>query len=411
MWLLPSGFPEYTPSQQIVFDKIKHLIEEKYKSFGYSHIHTPAIESNKILLAKSGEETGKQIFGLYWLAQWAEDLKDYSLHFDLTIPFARYVLDHESELVFPFKRYQIQAAWRWERAQRWRFREFWQCDIDTVWRADSSSSTIFYDAETLIVMAEVFAEIQKIYPSIPNVAIHYNDRRFLWKLLDHYPNKSDLYSLFDKYYKIWEEKFNQELQNLVWEEESEKIKFQIQNPDKNPELLELEKYISQLNINNLKLIFDPFITRWLDYYTGMVYETFFENEMSLGSISSGWRYENLTTYIDPKRNFSGVWWSIGISRLVSLILEKESDSIGKTTDYLCLNFLDTLEETIKLANKLRSEWNIVEIYPSPDKLWKQFSYADKKKIPLVLILWDWEKSEWIYKIKNMKTWIESSYDL
>ena len=199
--LLPSGFPEYSPSQQATFDRIKTIIEKNYLSFGYYHIHTPAVESNKVLLAKSGQETSKQIFWLYGLAQGGEDLKDYSLHFDLTIPFARYILDHEAEITFPFKRYQIQPVWRGERAQRGRFREFWQCDIDTVWRADSANSMVFYDAETLLVIAKIFEEIRKEY-QIWKVTIHYNDRKFLAKLLDDYPNKSELYILFDKYYKI-----------------------------------------------------------------------------------------------------------------------------------------------------------------------------------------------------------------
>jgi len=169
---------------------------------------------------------------------------------------------------------------------------------------------IFYDAETLVVIGNIFQELQREYPSIGKVTIHYNDRKFLAKLLDHYTNKSELYSLFDKYYKIGKEKFTKELINLIGESEAKKIQQQLTNPEKNPELLELETYIKKLNTNNLSLVFNPFITRGLDYYTGMVYETFFDDDMALGSISSGGRYENLTTYIDPKRNFSGVGGSI-----------------------------------------------------------------------------------------------------
>lgn len=399
----PSWFPEYTPSEQAVFDKIKFIIENGYKSFWYSHIYTPAVESNKVLLAKSGNETSKQIFWLYGLAQWSEDLKEYSLHFDLTIPFARYILDHEWEITFPFKRYQIQPVRRWERAQRGRFREFRQCDIDTVRRDETKDSMIFYDAETLIVIWNIFQEIQREYLNIWKVTIHYNDRRFLSKLIDHYPNSSDLYSLFDKYYKIWKDKFDEELTTLIGKEEADKVQNQLKNPEKNPELLELESYIQKLNTNKIGLVFDPFITRWLDYYTGMVYETFFDEDMALGSISSGWRYENLTTYIDPKRNFSGVWWSIWISRLVSLILEKWIWTLKSRTTHLCINFTETLEEIVKIADKLRSEWKYVEIYPVADKLGKQFGYADKKWIPNVVILWEWEKEKWVYKIKHMIT--------
>lgn len=409
MWLLPSWFPEYSPNEQAVFDKINFIIEKHYKSFGYSHIYTPAVESNKVLLAKSGQETSKQIFGLYWLTQWWDDLKDYSLHFDLTIPFARYILDHEWELTFPFKRYQIQPVWRGERSQRGRFREFWQCDIDSVWRADSKDQMLFYDAETLVVIANIFEEIKEKYFKWKSISIHYNDRKFLAKLLDHYPNKSDLYNLFDKYYKIWADKFNEELINLIGEQEAKIIQQKLSNPEKNEELLEVENIIKKLNTQNLKIIFDPFITRGLDYYTGMVYETFFDDDMALWSISSGWRYENLTTYIDPKRNFSGVGWSIGISRLMALLFENWKWLEQSNTTHLCVNFAETFTDICNIANKLRSEWNNVEIYPSADKLGKQFGYADKKGIPNVVILWEWEKSDWIYKIKNMTTGEEKEY--
>ena len=445
MWFLPSGFPEYSPTEQAVFDRVKSIIEEHYKSFGYSHIYTPAVESNKVLLAKSWQETSKQIFWLYGLGnikdrenkfKWSFDtlwenfhdkevdwkvtaenmkkklteglydlekwvIKDYSLHFDLTIPFARYILDHENEITFPFKRYQMQPVWRGERSQRGRFREFWQCDIDTVWRADSKDQMLFYDAETLIVIANVFEDIRKNYLKWKSISIHYNDRKFLAKLLDHYTNKTDLYSLFDKYYKIGKEKFDQELINLVGETESNKIQKQLSNPEKNPELLELEENIKKLNTQKLKIIFDPFITRGLDYYTGMVYETFLDDDMWLWSISSGGRYENLTTYIDSKRNFSWVGWSIWISRLMALIFENGEWSKQTTTNYLCINFKETFGDICNIAQKLRKENNNVEIYPSADKLGKQFWYADKKGIPLVIILGEWEKKEWIYKIKDM----------
>ena len=409
--LRPWWFPEYSPAEQAIFDKLISIIEKSYKSFWYYHIHTPAVESNKVLLAKSWQETSKQIFGLYGLAQGGEDLKEYSLHFDLTIPFARYILDHEWEITFPFKRYQIQPVWRGERAQRGRFREFWQCDIDTVWRADSKESMNFYDAETLIVIANTLEEIKKEYFPKKSISIHYNDRRYLAKLLDVYPNKADVYMLFDKYYKIWKEKFDAELITLIWAKEAEKIQKQLTNPDKNSELLEVEQNLKNLNTNNLKFVFDPFITRGLDYYTGMVYETFFDDDMALGSISSGGRYEWLTAYIDLKKNYSGVGGSIGISRLISLIFELWSWSKQTITDYLFVNFADTFPDICVLAQKFRSQWNNVEIYPFADKLGKQFGYADKKWIQYVVILWSWEKSEWIYKIKHMTTGIEESKSL
>lgn len=417
----PSWFPEYSPSEQAIFDKVKVIIENSYKSFWYSHIYTPAVESNKVLLAKSGNETSKQIFWLYGLAQWSEDLKDYSLHFDLTIPFARYILDHEWEITFPFKRYQIQPVRRWERAQRGRYRELRQCDIDTVRRTETKDSMMFYDAETLVVIANALEEIRLNYFSDKSITLHYNNRRLVNWLLEDYKNRDEIFWLFDKYYKIWEEKFEEELKNLTqWEDTNRILEF-LKDP-KNylshskseewiKELLELEKYLENLNVNKLKFVFDPFITRWLDYYTGTVYETFIDDDMALGSISSGWRYDWLTKYIDTKRNFSGVGWSIWISRIMALIFESWESINQTTTDYMCINFSETFGDISMVASKLRNERNNVEIYPVADKLGKQFWYADKKWIPNVIILWEWEKEKWIYKIKNMRTGEENDFPL
>lgn len=421
MVLRPGWFPEYSPAEQAIFDRVNSIIEKHYKSFWYYHIYTPAVETNNVLLAKSGNETSKQIFWLYGLAQWWEDLKEYSLHFDLTIPFARYILDHEGEITFPFKRYQIQPVRRWERSQRGRFKEFWQCDIDTVWRTETKDSMMFYDAETLIVIANALEEIRMAYFSKKTITLHYNNRKLINWLLESYKNKDEIFWLFDKYYKIWAEKFEEELKILTQGEDTNKILEFVKKPKTYlshsrseewiQELLELESYLEKMNVHNYKLVFDPFITRGLDYYTGTVYETFFEDDMSLGSISSGGRYDGLTKYIDTKRNFSGVGWSIWISRIIALIFEMWEWTKQTITNYMCINFSETFGDISKIADKLRNEWNNVEMYPVADKLGKQFGYADKKTIPYVVILGEWEKEKWIYKIKNMKTWEEQEIAL
>ena len=421
MVLRPGGFPEYSPAEQAVFDRVKSIIEKQYQQFWYAHIYTPAVESNAVLLAKSGNETSKQIFGLYGMAQWAQDLKDYSLHFDLTIPFARYILDHEWEIAFPFKRYQIQPVRRGERAQRWRFREFWQCDVDSVWRSDSKDSMLVYDAETLIVSAHALDKIRQIYFPKKTITIHYNNVKLIKWLLAWYVQKEALFSLFDKFYKIGKEKFEEEVIHLTQNEDTQKILDFVHDPKKYlshthaqewiEELLSLETYLSALNVSWYSLVYDPFITRGLDYYTGMVYETFFDDDMALWSISSGWRYDGLTKYIDAKRSFSGVGWSIGISRLMALIFEQGDILEQTTTEYLCIHFPETFSDVSLIAQNLRNQWHTVEIYPSADKLGKQFWYADKKWIPFVIILWTWEKQQGIYKIKNMKTGEETEVEL
>lgn len=427
--LKPGGFPEYSPAEQLVFDEIKKIIEDQYQQYGYAHIQTPAVESNNVLLSKNGEETGKQIFWLYGLAQWWEDTKDYSLHFDLTVPFARYVLDHEGEITFPFKRFQIQPVRRGERSQRGRFKELRQADIDVI-RQDmwdtKSGKHIYYDAEMMIIISKTLDKIlQKFLPN-KKFTLHINNRYLLAGVMEQFPEekRTELYWLLDRYYKITHEQFVQEVESTLWKDAKKLLDFvsctvetirdyPLENENFKRGLVEIAEifdYIRVLNPDNkYKLIFDPFIIRWLDYYTGNVYESFFDDDFALWSISSWGRYENLTGYINPKKsNYSWVGGSIGLSRIVYLILEQNKPENQTKTKYLFVNFAETVSETVSIMNKLLEKWEIVELYPSPDKLGKQFGYADKKWIPFVIVLWQGEKEEWIYKIKNMKTWEEES---
>lgn len=430
--LRPGGFPEYSPAEQLVFDQVKSIIESIYEQHWYTHIQTPAVEANSVLLSKNWEDAGKQIFWLYWLAQWAEDGKDYSLHFDLTVPFARYVLDWENQLTFPFKRFQVQPVWRGERSQRWRFKELWQADVDVIWQEMEKpqiGKNLYYDAEMMIVIAKALDKIiNKFLPS-QTFTIHVNNRYLLAWVMEQFPEwkRSEIYSLLDKYYKISKEQFIKEVENLL-DKDSDKLlnfvnlsienlqSYWLENDNFKRGVAELQEvfwYIKALNPSNTyKLVFDPYIIRWLDYYTWTVYETFFDNDIALWSISSGGRYENLTWYINPKKShYSWVGWSIWLSRIIFLILEKGSPENLTKTQYLFINFKETIDETAKLMDTYLDKWYYCEIYPSSDKLAKQFSYADKKWIKNVVILWEWEKSEWIYKIKNMTTWEEETHKI
>ncbi|MFA5747944.1 MAG: histidine--tRNA ligase [Candidatus Absconditabacterales bacterium] len=430
----PGGFPEYNPGQQLIFDQIFEIITKNYKQYGYTHIQTPAVEANKVLLSKNGEEAGKQIFGLYGLAQGGEDTKDYSLHFDLTVPFARYVLDWENEITFPFKRYQIQPVRRGERSQKGRFREFRQADIDVI-RNDSNpgdvGKNLFYDSETFFVLLKTLNDIKNKFLPGKKITMHINNRYLLFGFFQQFKNldTEKIYSLLDKYYKIGQSKFEEELKNFNLSDSDYKkiLKFtqtkitdlasDFSNNDTfNRGLKEIKEVLENINLLNqsdgLNFVYDPFIIRGLDYYTGTVYETFFDDDMGLGSISSGGRYENLTGYIDPKKNFySGVGGSIGLSRIVYLILENFKSEQNTVSDYLFLNFGETFQSIISLANKFIQDGKNIEIYPEADKLGKQFSFADKKGIPYVVILGDGEKKEGKYKIKNMKTGQEEEYKM
>ena len=434
----PSGFWEYSPAEQRIFDKLLKTIENSYQSFWYTHIYTPAVEANKVLLAKNGEETGKQIFWLYGLSQGPSDLKEYSLHFDLTVPFARYVLDRESELSFPFKRYQIQPVWRGERAQRGRLREFFQCDVDVIWRKDLGENYLYYDSEIIFTLGKTMKQIFSTLEINDTPCVHMSNRKLVIGFLEDLVGSENIQSvmnLIDKYKKIEKSEFIRLLGELqISVESSEKICSFVETKWSLSEIEEIQTLSQnsqfQEGVNELKQVaqglekmqkefWEPFeyeidfqIVRGLDYYTGTVFEFTLMKDSSLGSICGGWRYEQLTWYIDPKRDcYAGVWGSIGISRLLSKVFEEQQYTQKTSTEYLFLCFPETLPQIFHLAGKMQKEGKCIEIYPCPDKLGKQFWYADKKWIPFVVICGEGEMKDNIYKIKNMQTGEEKIYPL
>jgi len=441
MVLRPGWFPENTPGQQIVFDQIFQIIEKNYKQFGYTHIHTPAVEANKVLLAKNGEDAGKQIFWLYGLAQGNEDTKDYSLHFDLTVPFARYILDRENELTFPFKRYQIQPSWRGERNQRGRFKEFFQADIDVIRRDEPGKDYTYYDAEVIFDLWKTVIDILKFIWISETPLVQINNRKVIVNLLQEMFWSPDMaykvMNLVDRLDKIWKENFELSLTDLWISKGKIKELYSFLDMDitvdsidglkklsQNPEFLkwveELKTVISYLEIFkksfgvDINCKVDTKIIRWLDYYTWTVFEFVLENDKWLGTVCGWGRFDNLTGHIDPKKkNYSWVGWSIGLSRLAFKIFEKGLVNADQKTisDCLFLHFDKTFGDIAKLASAFTQEWKNIEIYPIADKLDKQFSYADKKWIPHVVILGSEEKEKWVYKIKNMKSWNEEEISL
>jgi histidyl-tRNA synthetase len=411
-----SWFPELLPEEKLVEEKILNIIKTNYQKFGYTPIETPAVERNSVLTAKWWGEVSKQIFWLYGLANGCDDKKDYSLHFDLTVPFARYVIDHKNDLNFPFKRSQIQKVWRWERAQRGRFREFYQADIDVIFQEWEYR---FYDAEVIFVILQTLKDIFKQLWLNNSFKIYVNNKKIIsWYLSSFVDNSliNLVIWLIDKKDKLPKDRFIQEFEKLGLNSTQinkilEFINYSSLDDLKSDnglvqewikEMKEIFSYFEKLGIlDYVKLDFS--IMRGLDYYTGIVFETFIEWERSLGSVASGGRYENFTKFIDPKISLSWVGGSIWISRLESFIFDNVKFDKKTTTDYLIVNFEQTQKEALWLYKKLLSEWKSVEFYPKSDKLSKQFKYADKKKIPYVIILGEDELAQWVYQIKNMNT--------
>ena len=367
MALRPSGFVEYSPSEQRIFDQLISEIQSQFQLFWYTHIHTPAVESNAVLLSKNWEETWKQIFGLYGLAQWASDLKDYALHFDLTVPFARYVLDWEDKLTFPFKRFQIQPVWRGERAQKWRYREFWQCDIDVIWRKDNEKKVLYYDWETILTLMHALEAVLNKLNVNDKAIFHISNRKLIiWLLNDLVGEEktSVVCWYIDKRKKIWAENFIASLID-VWIKESiaknindiisrtytvDQIS-EINSLCKNDLFIEwLTELQSVLDFfktreentwENLSYIIDLQIIRWLDYYSWTVFEAMLKNDEWLWSICWWWKYDHLTGYLNPKKDiYAGFGGSIWISRLLSKIFGEENEKTEQktSTEYLFLNF-------------------------------------------------------------------------
>lgn len=408
-----AGVMELLPEDQLAFDKMKNIIEETYKKFQFLPIDTPVIEKNEILFAKGGGETEKQIYEI------ASETRDMSLRFDLTVPLARYVSEHFSDLNFPFKRYHIAKVYRGERNQKGRYREFYQCDIDII---GHNKLAIANDAIPPRVIYEIFNKLDT-----PDVTFRINNRKLLngfFNSLD-IEDTTDVLRLIDKKDKIGMEATKEELLELVNEERADKILAFIGSVLSNEELLEkltdfvdnglykegLEElktvyaYMIHLGVPDRNIKIDPSITRGLDYYTGTVYETFINGYESIGSVSSGGRYEKLAENFS-KQALPGVGMSIGLTRLfyqlkeIGLIDKKEA----RLTEILIIPMSD--EENfyaIDILNKLQEKGKSADIYLEGGKLKKKFTYADKLNVKYAYIIGSSEREERKVSIRNMET--------
>ena len=409
------GFMELLPQEQILFNQMKDTIRKSYEKFGFLPLDTPVIEDSKVLLAKAGGETEKQIY------RFNKGDNDLSLRFDLTVPLAKYVAKNYGNLAFPFKRYQIGKVYRGERQQKGRFREFYQCDIDIIGDEDLS---IINDAELPNVIYNTFKEL-----GFEKFTICINNRKILnglFESLDLEGLSADILRIIDKIEKIGKENVIKELQGLNIDLEKinqmmyfieikgstdEKLKalkeLKISSEKFEKGLQELEnvvKYIRLFEIPEENFKIDLTIARGLDYYTGTVYETFLDDYKSLGSICSGGRYENLAEYYTDKK-LPGVGISIGLTRLFYQLNEIKLIQVSKKSiaDILIVPMTENFEYVAKIANKFRNEGRNVQIYFEDKKVKAQFKYADKLQIPYTIVIGEDEINSNTYTIKNMKT--------
>ncbi|PCI38014.1 MAG: histidine--tRNA ligase [Thiotrichales bacterium] len=430
-----SGFPEWLPQQKRFENSIIELIQEQFESFGFTPIETRAVESLADLLAKG--ETSQEVYTLHRLQEELQDTKStpdrdkqLGLHFDLTVPFARYVLQNQSKLTFPFKRYQIQKVWRGERPQAGRFREFYQADFDVVAHGELP---LHFDIEMPLLLSQLLAKLP-----IPKVVTHINNRKVLqgFYMGLGIQELDVVLRIMDKLHKIGSEKVLELLTTelKVSDEIAEKclrlanIKtsdaafveivkaMNVQSEMLERGLNELSQTINSLNEyykdqNDCPFVVDLSIARGLNYYTGSIYESYFVDHPKLGAICSGGRYDNLLSGMG-KTKLPGIGLSIGLTRIMSHLFSNDLATKFSETPSLVLITLPNDEHMIKaqsVAAKLRSRNIACEVFHKPAKYGKQIAYADKKQIPYVLFFGEDDKSQ--YEIRNIVSGEQTAIDL
>lgn len=410
-----SGFMELLPKDQVIFEKIKSEMEKVYQKYGFFPLDTPVLEDSRILLAKAGGETEKQIY------RFNKGDTDLTMRFDLTVPLAKYVAKNYSELTFPFRRYQIGKVYRGERAQKGRFREFYQADIDIV---GDGSLSIVNDAEIPSIIYNLFKNL-----GIEDFVIRINNRKVLNGLFDNFGVKEaavDILRIIDKIDKIGRDNVAKELVELNVPETTvndilDILTFDGTNDEKVAklkgfagcnevfdagldELTTVINYIAGFGVPSDYYKIDLSIARGLDYYTGTVYETFIKNHPEYGSVCSGGRYDNLAEYY-TKKSLPGVGISIGLTRLFYVLCENDflNRAHESQIEALVIPMTEDMNYAVKTATELRAAGINTQIYLEEGKFKKKLTYGSKLTIPFCVILGSDEIESNQVTVKNMNT--------
>lgn len=413
----PPGVLELLPAQQIAFQHMLDIVRANFELFGFLPIETPAFELTDILLTKSGGETEKQVYYVQSTGALEQQKKpELALRFDLTVPLARYVAQHEHELNFPFRRYQIQRVYRGERAQKGRFREFYQCDIDVIGK---DTLPLSYDAEVPAVIYGIFSRL-----AFGPFTIYINNRKLLRGLLESLGvpldkhadvlhevdrlGKQDRADIEARVAAFTSADTAKQLFDLLAANSLDALRaFEPKNANFQEGLHELEAVYSStiaLGVPATQLKINLSIARGLDYYTGTVYETFLDDHPRLGSICSGGRYADLASHY-TKSKLPGVGISIGATRLFSQLLELGliKTDIKTTAHALVLNVEPVLAtEYLAIAKELRASGLNTEVYGGDDKLGKQMKYADRAGVPVAILYGSREREAGMIKLKILR---------
>lgn len=389
------GFRDSLPKEEIPKKKIMETLEKGFQSYGFVPIDTPVLEYTSVLLGKGGGETDKQVF--HFMDNGGREV---AMRFDLTVPFARFMALHSPELALPFKRYHINKVWRGEKPQKGRYREFFQCDFDIV-GVDNTTS----DYEILSMMNHAFSSL-----GIEGYTFHLSHRRLFNTFLEKIGVRDDSVEILravDKLRKIGEDEVKAILEEITKSGEKASLILEyITSGDGSSSFLEtlskLESLSGGENESSVRLreiyalleetgiekhfTLDPSITRGLDYYTGIVYETFLEGAEAIGSVCSGGRYNNLAS-LYTKENLPGVGSSIGLDRLIAALEELKSPLVRETasSDVLIIHNPGFLSQAEKTASWLRESGIRADVYLITEaKMKRVYDYLDKNSIPYLL---------------------------
>ena len=430
--------PEETAKRNYIFDTIKRV----YKLHGFSQIETPAMENLSTLMGKYGEEGDKLLFKILnsgdFLRDISEDdvregnsartankISEKGLRYDLTVPFARYVVQHRNEITFPFKRYQIQPVWRADRPQRGRYREFFQCDADIV-----GSDSLLNEVELIQIIDEVFAQLNI------NVSIRLNNRKILSgiaEVIGESEKITDITVAIDKLDKIGQEKVNEELASRgIAQDAIDKLQPILQLSGSTTDKINSLKEILSSSETGIKgveemeyifdktaalslrseVVMDLTLARGLNYYTGVIIEVK-ALDVEIGSITGGGRYDNLTG-IFGMPGVSGVGISFGADRIYDVLTQLEGfpRKSADTTDLLFVNFGDNeASMLLPILSEIRKAGISCELYPESAKMKKQMTYANNNQIPFVALMGENELKNGVITLKNMQSGDQKSVSL
>ncbi|MEP2239277.1 MAG: histidine--tRNA ligase [Maribacter sp.] len=442
---IPKGTRDFNPSEIAKRNYIFDIIKKNFQTYGFQPIETPSFENSDTLLGKYGEEGDRLIFKILNSGDFLRKVDDATyaeknansiapritekaLRYDLTVPFARYVVMHQNELDFPFKRYQIQPVWRADRPQKGRFREFFQCDADVV-----GSDSLLQEVELIQLYDAVFSDLK-----LEGATIKMNNRKILAGIAEVIGAKDlliDFTVALDKLDKIGEEGVKKEMlaKGITEEaiekasplflpqgsndEQLERLDALLKDSEEGKKGLEELRFILETNsvvgLRSANLAIDVTLARGLNYYTGAIFEVAAPKGVKMGSIGGGGRYDDLTGIFGLK-NVSGVGISFGLDRIYLVLedLELFPEAIDQSLQVLCVNFGDKeVLAALKLVTQLRKSGVKADIYPSSAKMQKQMKYANNRNVPYVILIGEQELGNNSFVVKNMKEGTQKEYSL